>query len=111
MESYIINHDNLPINDYEKSQQHWERKADPSKLLFCDLGDMPTTIRVERDPTTGQLLGYSEVSSSNAVVKGHVVDSSVIPDLLNEAKDLDVGLEMGKLSCLVVRVSPNSTLE
>ena len=39
----------------------WPRERDPESLLFGDVCPVPSTLKVERNPTTGELLGYNEV--------------------------------------------------
>ena len=39
----------------------WPRERDPESLLFSDVCPVPSTLKVERNPTTGELLGYNEV--------------------------------------------------
>ena len=39
----------------------WPRERDSESLLFADVCPVPSTLKVERNPTTGELLGYNEV--------------------------------------------------
>ena len=41
----------------------WPRERDPESLLFSDVCPVPSTLKVERNPTTGELLGYNEVKN------------------------------------------------
>ena len=47
-----------------------ERERDPSSLLRCDFCPVTTTIVVERDPATGELLGFKEVNIMLLYPKG-----------------------------------------
>lgn len=39
----------------------WPRERDSESLFYADVCPVPTTLKVERNPTTGELLGYNEV--------------------------------------------------
>ena len=47
--------------DFFFSVRFWPRERDPGSLLFGDVCPVPSTLKVERNPTTGELLGYNEV--------------------------------------------------
>lgn len=51
----------MPIHDFHKTQRFWPRERDSESLFYADVCPVPTTLKVERNPTTGELLGYNEV--------------------------------------------------
>lgn len=61
LEKYLLDPTVLPIHDFHKTQRFWPRERDPESLLFGDVCPVPSTLKVERNPTTGELLGYNEV--------------------------------------------------
>ncbi|XP_020612278.1 helicase SKI2W-like [Orbicella faveolata] len=61
LEKYLLDPTTLPIHDFHKTQRFWPRERDPESLLFSDVCPVPSTLKVERNPTTGELLGYNEV--------------------------------------------------
>ncbi|XP_033732664.1 helicase SKI2W-like [Pecten maximus] len=60
VEQYLTCPEKLPIHDTAKSQKFWPRESCPDNLYSVNLCPLQTTIQVERNPTTGQLLGYKE---------------------------------------------------
>ncbi len=44
------------------------REVKPDSLFTTSLSDAHSTIAVERDPATGKLLGFNEVSTVRAIV-------------------------------------------
>ncbi|PFX34751.1 Helicase SKI2W [Stylophora pistillata] len=61
LEKYLLDPTVLPIHDFYRTQRFWPREQDPESLLFSDVCPVPLTLKVERNPTTGELLGYNEV--------------------------------------------------
>lgn len=61
LEKYLLDPTVLPIHDFQRTQRFWPRERDPESLLFSDVCPVPSTLKVERNPTTGELLGYNEV--------------------------------------------------
>lgn len=61
LEKYLLDPTVLPIHDFQRTQRFWPREQDPESLLFSDVCPVPSTLKVERNPTTGELLGYNEV--------------------------------------------------
>ncbi|XP_045196087.2 SKI2 subunit of superkiller complex protein-like [Mercenaria mercenaria] len=59
-EKFLFNLEDLPIHDVDRAQKFIPRVAEPLDLLHTDVTSLQTTIQVERNPTTGQLLGYKE---------------------------------------------------
>ncbi|XP_041481057.1 helicase SKI2W-like [Lytechinus variegatus] len=51
----------LPVHDVNKGQRKLARLANPANLYSVSLSTLQTTLQVERNATTGQLLGYKEV--------------------------------------------------
>ncbi|XP_060071895.1 superkiller complex protein 2-like [Ylistrum balloti] len=60
VEKYLTCPEKLPIHDTARSQKFWPRECCPENLYSVDLCPLQTTIQVERNPTTGQLLDYKE---------------------------------------------------
>ncbi|KAK6195918.1 hypothetical protein SNE40_001245 [Patella caerulea] len=52
--------DDLPIHDINRAQRFWPREKQPERLYSVDICPVQTTIQVERNPTTGQLIGFKE---------------------------------------------------
>ncbi|XP_074623537.1 superkiller complex protein 2-like [Acropora palmata] len=61
LEKYLLDPTPLPIHDFHKTQRFWPRERDSESLFYADVCPVPTTLKVERNPTTGELLGYNEV--------------------------------------------------
>ncbi|KAF4525429.1 hypothetical protein B566_EDAN004172 [Ephemera danica] len=61
LKEYIICPDRLPIHDYKESQLSWPRIPDPASLYHVELCPPSTTLKVERDVTTGEVLRHIEV--------------------------------------------------
>ncbi|XP_047115180.1 helicase SKI2W [Schistocerca piceifrons] len=62
LQEYLLCPDRLPIHDYRNAQDFWPRVSNPRSLYHYDLSPIGTTLKVERDPTTGRLLQFREVS-------------------------------------------------
>ncbi|CAG5116731.1 unnamed protein product, partial [Candidula unifasciata] len=60
VEKYLTDIGSLPIHDFTTCQRQISRQPDIEKLFHVDICPVQTTIRVERNRTTGQLLGYTE---------------------------------------------------
>ncbi|XP_071097227.1 superkiller complex protein 2-like [Haliotis cracherodii] len=60
LEHYLTCPEQLPVHDVLRSQQFWPRERKPERLLSIGVCPVQTTIQVERNATTGQLLGYKE---------------------------------------------------
>ncbi|KAL5012765.1 hypothetical protein ScPMuIL_011316 [Solemya velum] len=60
VEEFLTCPEKLPIHNNKKSQKYWPRKPCPESLYSIDICPVQTTIQVERNPTTGKLLGYKE---------------------------------------------------
>ncbi|KAH1006374.1 hypothetical protein HUJ05_007115 [Dendroctonus ponderosae] len=61
LEKYLLCPERLSIHQYKKNQQFWPRKAQPVELLCVDGASPSTTLRVQRDLDTGQILQFHEV--------------------------------------------------
>ncbi|XP_061427572.1 superkiller complex protein 2-like [Lethenteron reissneri] len=57
----LLSAEHLPIHDFQRLQHFWPRVGQADSLYHVDTGPAPTTVRVERNPTTGELLAYTEV--------------------------------------------------
>lgn len=62
LQDYLLCPDRLPIHDYRNAQDFWPRVSNPRSLYHYDLSPIGTTLKVERDPTTGRLLQFREVA-------------------------------------------------
>ncbi|XP_050296280.1 helicase SKI2W [Anthonomus grandis grandis] len=62
LEKYVLCPENLPIHKYEKNQQFWPREAEILELLHFDEAPVSTTLRVQRDLDTGEIVEFREVS-------------------------------------------------
>lgn len=49
------------IHDYESAQQHWASASEPDALYNYNLSVSDTTLKVNRNLVTGELLDCSEV--------------------------------------------------
>ncbi|KAI8491590.1 Helicase SKI2W [Branchiostoma belcheri] len=61
LRGYLQHPEDLPIHDFQKAQKFWPRERDPESLYSAELCPVQTTLQVDRNPTTGELLGYKEV--------------------------------------------------
>lgn len=64
LERFLLSPENLPIHDFRASQRLWPREPRVESLYHAPLCPAHTDITVERDPTSGELLGYHEVEVS-----------------------------------------------
>ncbi|KAL8606412.1 hypothetical protein ACOMHN_060317 [Nucella lapillus] len=60
LEQYLTQPESLDIHDFKLTQRYIPREKNPESLYNCDVCLLQTTIVVERNPATGQLLGYKE---------------------------------------------------
>ncbi|XP_014780595.1 SKI2 subunit of superkiller complex protein [Octopus bimaculoides] len=67
LEKYVEHPESLPIHDFKKHQKYWPRTKHSENLLEMDVTPVQTTITVERNPTTGKLLGYQEELLTNTM--------------------------------------------
>lgn len=63
MRSWECKHERVEIYFFLSNFRFWPRERDPESLLFSDVCPVPSTLKVERNPTTGELLGYNEVKN------------------------------------------------
>ncbi|XP_078603715.1 superkiller complex protein 2-like [Branchiostoma floridae x Branchiostoma japonicum] len=61
LRGYLQRPEDLPIHDFQPAQKFWPRERDPEALYSADVCPLQTTLQVERNPTSGELLGYKEV--------------------------------------------------
>ncbi|XP_057669557.1 SKI2 subunit of superkiller complex protein isoform X1 [Diorhabda carinulata] len=66
LKKYLLCPENLPIHQYEKNQKFWPRQPKPEKLLYFEGSPLTTTLQVRRDPNTGEILDFKEVSLQSA---------------------------------------------
>lgn len=50
----------VPVHDLNSAQRFWPREPHPENLYHAEVSGVQTTIQVDRNPTTGELLGYKE---------------------------------------------------
>lgn len=60
MRSWECKHERVEIYFFLSNFRFWPRERDPESLLFSDVCPVPSTLKVERNPTTGELLGYNK---------------------------------------------------
>ncbi|KAL3871690.1 hypothetical protein ACJMK2_039674 [Sinanodonta woodiana] len=60
IEKCLTSSEVLPIHDFKWAQRFLPREKDPRSLFHTDVCPVQTSIQVERNPTTGKLLGYKE---------------------------------------------------
>ncbi|XP_075221583.1 superkiller complex protein 2-like [Lycorma delicatula] len=60
LEQYLLDIEQLPTYNYEKSHKFWSREPQLSTLLNFS-PSFATTLKPERDPKTGELLRFKEV--------------------------------------------------
>ncbi|KAK3087130.1 hypothetical protein FSP39_002080 [Pinctada imbricata] len=70
LEKYLTCIDDLPLFELNKVQKFWPRTPDPENLLHTELCPVQTTIEVERDPRTGEIIGYKEEYIEGANITG-----------------------------------------
>ncbi|KAK4884408.1 hypothetical protein RN001_000679 [Aquatica leii] len=63
---YLTTPERLPIHDYERNQEFWPRKPDPSKLINYDFCPLSTTLKVQRNVNTGEIIEFREVLVQSA---------------------------------------------
>lgn len=60
LESYLTHPESLAIHDFRHAQKYVSRDRRPERLYHTEVCLVQTTIVVDRNPTTGELLGYKE---------------------------------------------------
>ncbi|XP_041370282.1 LOW QUALITY PROTEIN: helicase SKI2W-like [Gigantopelta aegis] len=60
LETFLTCLEELPVHNFKNAQRFWPRKMCPDRILSLDTCPVQTTIEVERNATTGKLLGYKE---------------------------------------------------
>ncbi|XP_062604203.1 superkiller complex protein 2-like [Saccostrea cucullata] len=60
LEEYLTCVEKVPVHDIIKAQKFWSREPCPENLYHAEVSGVQTTIHVDRNPTTGELLGYKE---------------------------------------------------
>nr|XP_023019779.1 helicase SKI2W [Leptinotarsa decemlineata]XP_023019780.1 helicase SKI2W [Leptinotarsa decemlineata] len=61
LKKYLLCPENLPIHQYEKNQKFWPREPTPKELLYYEGSALSTTLKVQRDPSTGEIMDFCEV--------------------------------------------------
>ncbi|KAJ1528402.1 hypothetical protein ONE63_006817 [Megalurothrips usitatus] len=106
LKEFILCPENLPIHDYRFVQQHWDRKPNPHTLYNVESAPLGTTLKVSRDMSTGEIIGFVEapVDESTGAVKalseareplwaGQFLDSD---DLYLQASTQNLNLDLEK---------------
>lgn len=60
LEEYLTCIERVPVHDLTSAQRFWPREPHPDNLYHAEVSGVQTTIQVDRNPTTGELLGYKE---------------------------------------------------
>ncbi|PVD21624.1 hypothetical protein C0Q70_17423 [Pomacea canaliculata] len=60
LEKYLTSPEALSIHDFKRAQKYVPRQRCPERLYHTQMCPVQTTVVVERNPSTGQLLGYKE---------------------------------------------------
>lgn len=67
---FLDDPEKLEIYDFKKSLRFWEQEADVESLYTLNVCPLNTSIQVERNPTSGELLGYFEERNDESVNTG-----------------------------------------
>jgi len=102
LKEYLLNPERLPIHDYEKAQAFWPRDPNPYALYYAELCPPPTTLKVIRDPNTGEIVDICEVENVD-IAQRKVIQSegdcdSELDDALNAPTLTDLDFESGFLT-------------
>ncbi|XP_058028782.1 superkiller complex protein 2 [Ahaetulla prasina] len=62
---YLNSPEWLPIHDFERSHRFWPREKDVQSLFALEVTPVHSTLQAERNPTTGELLGFKEALVDN----------------------------------------------
>ncbi|XP_015683105.1 helicase SKI2W [Protobothrops mucrosquamatus] len=62
---YLNSPEWLPVHDFERSHRFWPREKDIQSLFALAVTPVHSTLRAERNPTTGELLGFKEALVDN----------------------------------------------
>ncbi|KAM3847414.1 superkiller complex protein 2 isoform 2-T2 [Vipera latastei] len=62
---YLNSPEWLPIHDFERSHRFWPRERDIQSLFALEVTPVHSTLRAQRNPTTGELLGFKEALVDN----------------------------------------------
>ena len=54
LEHYLENPESLPMHN-DEPLRFWNRIPQPKRLLFTDIAPLSTTLKVDRDPSTGKI--------------------------------------------------------
>lgn len=92
LKEYIIN-PNIPIHDFQKSQQHWEQSLNASELYFYDLSPISTSLKVTRDLDTGELKDFKEILCNGEPLPKCDHKTKSVQDIINILESLDDFLE------------------
>ncbi|KAK9710987.1 DEAD/DEAH box helicase [Popillia japonica] len=66
LREYIVCTEKLPIHEYERNQEFWPRKRDITSLFEFTDSPLCSTLRINRDPSTGKILDFIEVPIKGA---------------------------------------------
>ncbi|KAM6472552.1 superkiller complex protein 2 isoform 1-T1 [Liasis olivaceus] len=62
---YLSSPEWLPIHDFERSHRFWPREKNIQSLFALEVTPVHSTLQAERNPTTGELLGFKEALVDN----------------------------------------------
>ena len=66
IQNYLENPQLLPIHDLEIVQQYWKHEISPLQLCSAEIAPTPTTLRLDRDPFTGNISEVVEILTPHA---------------------------------------------
>ncbi|KAG5891420.1 hypothetical protein JTB14_031486 [Gonioctena quinquepunctata] len=61
LKKYLLHPENLPIHQFERNQKFWPREPNPKELLYFEGSPLSTTLKVQRDAITGDIVDFQEV--------------------------------------------------
>lgn len=66
LKEYLICPEKLPLHDYRTNQELWPRKPNPTSLFHYEGSPLCSTLKVQRDLTTGEITEFYEVPIQTA---------------------------------------------
>lgn len=61
MKDYLLCPEKLPIHQYERNQEFWPREPDPKELIYFEGAPICSTLSVQRDLNSGEIIEFKEV--------------------------------------------------
>jgi antiviral helicase SKI2 len=66
LRNYLVCPERLPIHRYERNQEFWPREPNLKDLLYFEGSPLSTTLKVQRDPNTGEIIEFREIPVQSA---------------------------------------------